>query len=332
MDEDNNTKNSRRNFLKTIVLGSLPLFLKGCGQKSSDAATTPVVNNAASPVSNNVVVFGVDGLRYDTAAWLRENGSPGLDSLYPPIPALSGGGHSVTQPGWADIWTGMPSLYHRAWDNAEFSAMPYDLHIMAKLMNEGFYAIWITGKGYNILGQIPESPHYQVYKYLIDENYPGEYHGDRGRSSEEVFELAYQAFQTAITEDKFVAFVHFRNPDAAGHNTLNYDSYVKAAKEVDLYISELIAILPPETNIIYCSDHGFSFKELGEGRYGHRYSPIGMVATNVDHPQESLVTRTSIGRAIYLLTGNNPNKCFAKELHPDCSDCNYSMYGIDFLF
>jgi predicted AlkP superfamily pyrophosphatase or phosphodiesterase len=327
MDEDNNTKNSRRKFLKTILLGSLPLILKGCDQKSSNAAVAAVV----PPSTNNVVVFGSDGLRFDTSEWMRANGSPGLNALYPPTLALSGGGKSETQPGWADIWSGMPSFYHKAWSNNYYNSMPEDFHIMAKLINDGFYAIWITAKKPEIAGNIPDSPHYQVSDYIVNQKYPGEYHGDKYRTNQEVFELAHQAFQTVINENKFVAFVHFRNPDHAGHKTKDYDSYVKAAEEVDFYISQLIDILPEGTNIVYCSDHGFNFKQLGEIENNHGYAPMGMVATNVSYPQEFVVTRTSIGRAIYMLSGNDPDKCVAKEVLNSCSDCEYSMYGIDFV-
>jgi hypothetical protein len=313
----------RRDFLKITLLGSLVLFVKGCDQGTSRAV--------ASPSENNVVVFGSDGLRHDTALWMWETGSPGLSRLYSPIPALSGGGKSVTQPGWADIWSGLPTAYHNAKDNSAYKSMPEDVHIMAKLMNDGFFSVWITGKGTNIKGHIPASPHHQVYRYIVNENYPGEYHGDKRRSNQQVFDIAQQALQKAITEDRFVAFVHFTDPDNTGHQTKDYNSYVEAAEEVDQYISALIDILPPETNIIYCSDHGFSFNELGDVRDYHHFAPIGMVATNVSEPQESVVTRTSIGRAIYSLSGNDPNNCSAPEMLPNCPDCGYSMYGIDFL-
>jgi hypothetical protein len=278
--------------------------------------------------SNNcrIVVFGADGLRIDVARQLHFDGSPALGRLNPPICALSGGGLSLTQPGWASIWSGLPSGFHNAWKNDEYSAMPPDVHIMGKFIDyyaaqDGF-AVWISGKGSAVRGNIPDSPHYQVYWPIVKQGQPGIYAADRWIGSGHVYSLAKPALQEAVNHQHFCCFVLFGNPDTIGHKTKRYDDFVAAARVVDEYIADLIEFLPPDTDILYCSDHGFNFTELGEIENTHFFAPKGMLATNFSTISHSHVTRESIGRLIFKRGGGDPDHLYSG------SD-PYAMYGVD---
>ncbi|MFH1999274.1 MAG: alkaline phosphatase family protein [Planctomycetota bacterium] len=272
-----------------------------------------------------IVVFAADALRIDTAIDLRNEGAPGLSALSHPICSLAGGGFSVTQPGWASIWSGMPCIFHKAYHNALYDAMPDDYHIMKKFMlklrGKDFFAGWVTGKGDTIKGNIEKSPHYQVYSSIMN-GHLGVYHGDTERENSEVFDLAATTLGSAVQHENFCCFIHFRDPDYIGHQTLRYNLYLDRARQVDFYIATLMSYLPAGTDILYCSDHGFNFVELGEVYDSHHYAPRGMLATNFETEPCGNITRETVGRLIYTRGGGDPDHCFTKNHE-------YAMYGVD---
>lgn len=310
---------NRRNLLKTAIA-----TLAGMGLWKTRKLKAGQKRSPSDPV--RIVVFAPDALRVDLAQEMWSGGAPGLSRLSNPICALSGGGFSVTQPGWASIWTGMPSFFTNAYHNALYGAMPPDYHIikkfMLKLRGQDFYAGWQTGKGGTIKGDIVESPHYQVYDPIVNGGHPGWYEADKERPNEEVFGLASSMLEEAVLHDHFCCFVHFRDPDYIGHETLNYGRFKQKAYEVDGYIASLMDMLPEDTDIIYCSDHGFNFVELGEVWDSHHFAPRGMLATNFETEFCKNVTRETIGRLIYARGGGDPDHCHTKNYE-------YAMYGAD---
>lgn len=308
----------RRNAMKTLGLGFVAyrLSLREGGAQPSDQQRRC-----------RIAVFGVDALRHDVSLKMWREGAPALSVLHRPICALSGGGQSVTQPGWIDIWSGLPAAYHGFVKNGARNAMPDGIHIMGKLMDEfaekDFYAVWIVGKGVGLLdGEDPESPHHPVYKRIVLEGRPGIYVGDKSRSDWEVFERAQEALREAALHRNYCCFIHFHNPDVTGHREKHPAAFCRAALSVDRYISELMKVLPPDTHLVYCSDHGFNFKELGEVEDSHGFAPQGMAATSFDTNTYRNITRTTLGRWIYSISGGDPNHCLA-------SGFPYAMYGVD---
>ncbi len=331
----------RRDFLKKAGIGAGSMMLSMMMGQSPGLKPEAGAEELDNGRQCRIVVFGSDGLRIDFAKVLRKAGAPALSVLNPPICSLSGG-FSVTQPGWAAIWSAMPANFNKAFGNDNYGSMPKNMHILERLMNEfrekDLFAVWITGKGKNIKGNIPESPHYGVYDKIVKKGFPGIYHGDKERSNEEVFHLAGPALQEAALHQNFVCFVHFHDPDATGHMTQDYREYLKAAGRVDAYIDALMQQLPEDTDIIYCSDHGFNFRTLGDVENSHGFSPWGMVATNADTlvadenqfgfggriVQAASVCQHSVGRLIYKLSGGNPHRCLLWGRA-------YSMYGVDLI-
>jgi hypothetical protein len=241
--------------------------------------------------------------------------------------SLSGGGQSVTQPGWIDIWTGLPAAYHGFVKNGDRASIAEGIHIMGKLMDEfaqdDFYAVWIVGKGVGLLdGESPESPHHPVYRRIVLEGRPGVYLGDRDRRDKEIFAKAYHGLQEAVLHENFCCFVHFHNPDVAGHLSKDPVAYYKAALSVDNYIHHLMQLLPTDAHVIYASDHGFNFTRLGEVEDSHAFAPRGMVATSFPTKLYRNVTRPTVGRWIYHLSGGDPDHCSSAL-------SSYAMYGVD---
>jgi hypothetical protein len=305
-------------------------FIKGIAVAGS-VAILPKRVYTQQEMSCKIVLFGSDGLRIDYAQTLRLLGAPGLSSLHPPICSLSGG-ISDTQAGWAAIWCGMPSLFSRAGSNLTYGGMPRNMHVMKKLMeayhDRDFFPVWITAKGKNIRGNQKKSPHWEVYKSIVLDGHPGIYHGDKHREDEEVYGLATVALGEAISHENFCCFIHFANPDNTGHKFNNYEEYMKSARAVDDYISRLMQMLPAETDIIYCSDHGFDFKHKGDAQNSHGYSPRGMLATNFGTKEYENVCQMSLGRLTYKLAGQDPNHAVYYRRRRIIA---HNMYGTDLI-
>jgi hypothetical protein len=322
----------RRTFLKAVGATAFGIGALGLPCKPWKANPAHAETMAESYDRCRIVVFGSDSLRIDYARTLRNEGAPGLGSLSEPL-CVTCGGFSVTQPGWAEIWTGLPSYKTACYANHEYQEIPTEYHIMKRLADiyyrQDFYPVWITGKGKNIAGR-EGCPHFVLREMIIRNGHQGVYRGDKPRQNEEVFELARDALQEAALHDHFCCFVHFRDPDKTGHyvvkNSLpdDFETYMNAAWEVDQYIWELMALSPPDTKVIYCSDHGFDFVSQGDTRNAHKYSPFGMLATNFHTISRPTVDRMAVGRLIYKASGGNPDFC-THEGKP------YSMYGEDLV-
>jgi len=83
------------------------------------------------------------------------------------------------------------------------------------------------------------------------------------------------------SQERFFLFIHFADPDSAGHrygeNSLEYEAAIKSC---DRWLGEIIAKLKrlglSDNTLIYVtSDHGFV-----EGQNNHKYAPYVFLATN----------------------------------------------------
>ncbi|NIO06072.1 MAG: hypothetical protein GTN74_16175 [Proteobacteria bacterium] len=168
----------RRDFLNAIGTGLGVLTLGQLSESHPKRATAVVTTGC------RIVVFGADGLGIEAAQELRIQGAPALSSLRPPICSLNGG-FSATQPGWATIWSGLPSYYNNAYSNRAYGVMPENTHILSKIIrayaDQDLYLVWITGKGKNILGNVEDSPQYPVYDAIVNQGHAGVYYGAEER-------------------------------------------------------------------------------------------------------------------------------------------------------
>lgn len=338
----------RRRFLKTVIGGVAALSVAGAFPGVPKGVPPARAGQPGNFDGCRLVVFGSDGLRVDYARTLATNGAPALGLLHNinPIICSLNNGLSCTQPGWTTVWTGMPSCYTRVYANTQYGELPEQMHIMRKIFsayrNEDLFLVWITGKGKQLAGkkrklhagtpdeQVVKGPHFQVKQLVEGLEQPGVYHGDVERTNLEVYELAYDALQESVNHRNFCCFVHFQDPDQTGHAANSYGSYMDAALEVDNYIRDLIEQmgLLDSSKIVYCSDHGFDFKDRGDTNVGHKYSPQGMLATNFETNNYPVVDMCSVGRLIYKLAGGNPDK--TKYVTTD-GISTHSLYGTDLI-
>lgn len=308
-----------------LGLGSLTIGTGPAGKRASASPFSPMRGENAT-TKCRIVVFGIDGLSYDAAMYLRRMGAPAISTLYPPMYALSGGGASQTEPGWADIWSGLPSLIHNTYANGMYGQMPDRAHLMVRLIDRyagnDFFAGWLTGKP--VRGQEEGTPHYELYTRINEDGCPGFCENSTYRSDIKIYDIATGIIAEAATYDNFCLFIHFANPDKTGHATESWDSYLEAAWEVDTYVSYLMENLPDDTDIIYCSDHGFNFTERGKVENNHNYAPDGMFTCNFAHTRYNYITRQTIGRTIYRLGNEDPDFVVGGL-------GTYALYGIDII-
>lgn len=327
----------RRTFLKVIGVTALGIQAHGLPvfAKSKKVLQVQPIQSVGGYNRCRMVVFGVDGLRIDYAERLRNEGAPALNELNPPICATCGG-LSLAQPAWASIWSALPSQKIKCWTNKRYRAMPEGYHIIEKLAypeayGENLYIIWITAKSHNIRGLEEESPHHAVYRLIKEGKNPGIYLGDKKRTDEEVRKAARDALKEMnyLNPDNFICFIHFRNPGRKGNQVKgdpnDFEKYMNKARLVDKKIHQLMKKLPPDTDIIYCSEQGFDFKSQGDPRDGHAFSPHGMVATNFPILNRTNVSQMAIGRLIYKRAGGDPD--FTSRADGKL----YKMFGEDLI-
>jgi len=317
---------NRREFAKTLASFAI-LATPGLGPAWWRRGPRAAFAGEDPPAPCRIIVFAADGLRDDYARALRAEGAPGLARLGAVATCLAGG-QSVTQPGWATIWTGLPSYYTGAYGNNEYVRMPRRMHLMKKIQvlyrGEDLYIGWVTGKGKNICG-LKDGPHWQVRKLIQNGLAAGTYAGDLARSNAEVFQLGQEVIGEALGHERFVLFIHFHDPDGTGHMSKDLGEYMAAAREVDAYIAALMdQAAGSGAALVYVSDHGFDFKHAGDVRDAHQFSPRGMLAANVPLPADVL-DQCSAARLIYRLAGGDPDQ--VEYVRDDGKAVEYGMYG-----
>jgi len=106
------------------------------------------------------------------------------------------------------------------------------------------------------------------------------FQGDRPRPADEVGQLALNSLDRYGAQ-RFFAFFHFGDPDAAGHkHGENSQDYSNAIVEVDRWLGRIVEKLKQlgiyeRTRIYVTSDHGFD-----EGKTSHSMAPYVFLATN----------------------------------------------------
>lgn len=100
-----------------------------------------------------------------------------------------------------------------------------------------------------------------------------------------------------------------------------------SAREVFVYIDQLTEMLPPDTDIIVCSDHSFNFIDAGDSTNGHSTAAHAFLAVNFDTPEVPIVGHSTIAQLIYELSGGDPEYAF-NPLNPVKF---YPIYGSNIL-
>jgi len=236
---------------------------------------------AEDPIEGPIVVFGYDALAVDFALQLAAANPQGaLNRMPSGIGCLTTDGFSMTQPGWCQIWHGLPAYFTGILENTDTIATINRTHIVYRIYTRRALdsLVWITGKGRNISGFYDgePGPHYEVYRLITEGRVPGAYFGDVGRANSEVTELA--SLHLPTLGPRGIGFVHYHDPDDTGHSSQSFDEYMASAVSVDNDVAMLMDLCPEGTRFILCSDHGFNFTELGDIETNHMYAPHGFIA------------------------------------------------------
>ncbi len=180
---------------------------------------------------------------------------------------------SDTKAGWTQIFTGYRPKITGVISNSFYAAIPqgYTLFERARehyaASGKDFRAVGITGKDENI-GSGVGFPFEHCAKTL------DVWEGDLKRDADEVGALALQALDQHGTAEALVAFIHFGDPDHAGHKrNENSQEYDDAIVLCDQWLGRLVdkvnALgIADETRIFVTTDHGFD-----EGQKTHNDAP-----------------------------------------------------------
>lgn len=200
-------------------------------------------------------------------------------------------GHATeTTPGHVEMLTGYPSNVTGAYTNLDYSVIPANLTVFERLEArfgaEGIVTVMLTGKPL-VVEYITDPSQYEVFNWTMNASHPFY----NARSSVDFLDLnranasvvgakALDYIEDSKGERSFI-FIHFREPDYAGHNSgENSAEYDEAIVECDRWLGTLVAALESlgtydETVIYVTTDHGFD-----EGGYGHSYAPDIWLLTN----------------------------------------------------
>jgi predicted AlkP superfamily pyrophosphatase or phosphodiesterase len=201
-------------------------------------------------------------------------------------------GHNTdTKSGWTQLLTGYDPEVTGVYSNGRYQPIPKGLTAFERV--ETFFGpdqvttIFITGKAHHVgsLGpglrkegpkqeeQMRPGEPWHIAKASIDV-----FEGDKQRQADEVGTLARR--HLGEVKGRFFAFVHFSDPDHAGHaHGENSPEYEAAIVACDDWLGRLRQLLAEEglqnTGIYVVTDHGFD-----EGAMTHAYAPRSWLVTN----------------------------------------------------
>jgi predicted AlkP superfamily pyrophosphatase or phosphodiesterase len=200
-------------------------------------------------------------------------------------------GHATeTTPWHVEMLTGYPPNVTGAYSNLEYSVIPANLTIFERLESrfgaDNITTVMLTGKPL-IIEYITDPSQLEVINWTMNSSHPFY----NARSSVDCLDLnlanasvvggkALQYLEEYKDKRAFM-FIHFRDPDQAGHNYgENSADYDAAIVECDQWLGALILALESEGSynrtIVYVTTyHGFD-----EGSYGHSYAADIWLFTN----------------------------------------------------
>ncbi len=204
---------------------------------------------------------------------------------------LSVGGHvTETTPGHVEMLTGYPPNVTGAYSNLEYSVIPVNLTVFERL--EGWFGpgnittVMLTGKPL-IIEYIADTSQLEVIDWTMNASHPF-YNArpsidclDLNRANASVVGGKALQYLEDLTGGRAFLFIHFREPDHAGHNFgENSAEYDAAIVECDRWLGTLVSALKSagtydRATIYVTTDHGFD-----EGGYGHSYAPEIWLFTN----------------------------------------------------
>ncbi len=249
----------------------LLLCIAGCGADQKDAKPP----DTAAPGGGNTLLISWDGVRRDTLREMLKTGElPHLAKLMSAgsIQDIAVGEHlTQTRPGHAEMLTGLAAATNRILSNSSPGPIPAGLTLFDRLKQtpntKNVVTAVITGKTYVgtlFAASMKNIDTYDAASRLAGETGP-----------------AALAALKKHKQQRFFAFVHFADPDAAGHGSGEGSSdYLEAIVTCDRWLGKLVAQLKQHgiaagTLVYVTSDHGFD-----KGSHSHHNAPDIWLVTN----------------------------------------------------
>lgn len=227
------------------------------------------------------------------------------------IPVKIREGATETKPGWSQILTGYNTEVMQVRGNNEYAPIPRGYTVFERLQKyfgkENIATFFVAAKQANVSARGPheicincirrdkktrdqllqwlkpttaptDGGAERIYKKMLGEPYFNlqqeiDFYIDRLNSGENVLDWTDKLFRN-VGNHRYIAFVHFEDPDEAGHHYGKSSSfYREAIIRSDKYLGKLIEQLKSynqynDSLIFLTSDHGFDFRKKG-----HRDAP-----------------------------------------------------------
>jgi len=247
----------------------------------------------------NVLIVGWDGVQRNHLEDCRLKKLNGCSAGLPTLRRIAGdrvydlitaNGATETKPGWAQLLTGYNAEVTGVLSNENYQPIPkgYTLfekveqHLGPEKVKTLFIAAKLAHVGATCAGEEGEK-HGQPW--CLTRAQLDQYENGLG-SGENVIARALELLELH-GKARFLAFIHFQDPDHEGHNHgENSAGYTKALVDVDRWTGQLLDMLEnlgvlQRTLVYLVTDHGFD-----EGKTSHKNAPFGFLASS-----DSWVTR-----------------------------------------
>ncbi len=280
-----------------IFFISLAIITFSC-RKTKTTCSNALDNNScldntysidSTKIHRKVLIIGIDGFRAEA---MQENITPYLYQLSQSSSVYYNGentieDHTVSGPNWSSLLTGVHWCKHQVSNNNFNDNQINDFpHFFSYLEN--------TNSNINTVS---------IVNWLPINEHLASFHADHAPQNSindaQVFELAEDALvnQNPIAPD--VLFLHFDDPDAAGHG-YGYSSsvaeYAQSLTDTDQYVQQLFSIIDGKRSnggdwiVFIVSDHGGDNKGHGNGQRNENISETIFYA---QHPSIQFSTLTN---------------------------------------
>jgi hypothetical protein len=287
-------------FILVCVLGLLSV--SACfAQQAQAPAQQAFTGTPRAPISpppvENVLLIGWDGVqRHHLLELLIAGRLPNLRALIDEgsFETIAVAGHATdTKSGWTQITTGYDPDVTGVYSNGRYQPIPAGLSIFERAQQafgrDNVFTMMVMGKtahtGSVCAGEPMRGPKKEQIEKLGQpfcntRKALDVWDGDKQRDAPEVGAAATSALEK-VGGKRFLALVHFSDPDHRGHASgENSAEYEQAIVTCDEWLGKLAQWLKDKglydkTRICVVTDHGFD-----EDAKSHRYAPRTWLATN----------------------------------------------------
>jgi len=285
------------------------------GEAAGEAKTEAPAVAAPAPdvVPQNVILISWDGLDRPVMKEVLDKGKlPNLAALIKEgsLQSIEVKGHvTVTKPGHAEMLTGLDTKTTGVRSNADYQPIPEGYTIFERMQKElggkdKIHTFMVTGKLAHVGGRgpdeiagagkkggakkkkalpdgadnVPEAEKKPVEKgepFFLTRKALDVFDAAQ-RDADEVGPLALKYLEQSKTP-RFLAFIHFSDPDHAGHkHGSGSEEYRKAAEDCDEWLGKIVAWVKKEklydqTLIYVMTDHGFDVDARSHGNAPHSW-------------------------------------------------------------